>query len=71
MGKIVASKEASVSLTLATAKPKYVTKPVLRYVETAQTLLKLKSVAALSDPSEGIGLFVYGKEGEDVYEITL
>jgi hypothetical protein len=71
VGKIVASNEASVSLTLATAKPKYVTKPVLRYVETAQTLLKLKSVAELSDPSEDEGLFVYGNKGVDVYKITL
>jgi hypothetical protein len=71
VGKIVASKEASVSLMLAETKPKYATKPVLRYVETAQTLLKLKSVAELSDPSEGKGLFVYGSEGADVYKITL
>jgi hypothetical protein len=71
VGKIVASNEASVSLMLATAKPKYATKPVLRHVETAQTLLKLKAAAAAEDQNKDEGMFVYGKEGSDIYKITL
>jgi hypothetical protein len=73
VGKIVASNEASVSLMLATAKPKYATKPVLRHVETAQTLLKLKAAAAAAaeDQNKDEGMFVYGKEGSDIYKITL
>jgi hypothetical protein len=69
VGKIVASNEASVSLMLATAKSKYAIKPVLRHVETVQTLLKLK--AAVQDQSKDEGMFVYGKEGSDIYKITL
>ena len=71
MGKIVASKEASVALTLASIKSKHSPKPVLRHVETALTLVKLKAEA---DKSVGYGdkvLFVYGEEGSDVYKITL
>jgi hypothetical protein len=71
VGKIVASNEASVSLMLATTKPKYAIKPVLRHVETVQTLIKLKAEADKSDHDKDEGLFVYGKEGSDFYKITL
>ncbi len=72
MGKIVASKEASVSLTLVKSKQKYsATKPVLRHVETALVLVRLKSEAETADSNKNTGLFVYGKEGSDIYKITL
>ena len=72
MGKIVASNEADVGLTWASDKQKYVgTKPVSAHAETALLLAKLKTKAQKADHSKCKGLFVYGKEGSDVYKITL
>ena len=71
MGKIVASIEASVDLTLASLKSKHNSKPVMSHVETALVLVKLKAEAEKADGKGNQVLFVYGQEGSDVYKITL
>jgi hypothetical protein len=73
VGKIKTSIEADVSLTLVKSKQRYIatTKPLLRHVETALVLVRLKSETENVDSYKNTGLFVYGKEGSDIYKITL
>lgn len=73
MGKIKTSIEAGVGFALASDKQKYTvgTKPVLVHAETAHVIVRLKTEVQKADGNKNTGLFVYGKEGSDIYKITL